>query len=540
MTERLAHLEQTYSQLSSRALDVAVRNQQAAAPSNVGTNSASPSSPSRRDFAPNNEPSSILQPSDIVSGPDGQQSSEELRTQAGGANSTPSASTTHDAVYLQNMVPTPPPSNDQSHAPANNGYRSPENAQRDAASHRAAPNTLNTLDVIQEIRLNNGAKCRGPIDLFFHHLNPLNPIVNENQFRRCFDEVVFGESCYLPDHDREQFVTLVSLICAEVDVLHGFCTDHGVTMGWRDFCIADQLLGKTLTLGRSNLLTVQCLVLKARYMLYLGNLNQAYDTIMVAVRTSFQLGLNDQLTWHSRNLSEFDKVMSQRVFWGVVVLEQAIAQSCGLPYLIRHNTFVVDLPPAMDDRSLFPGRPLPQETPHSSFIPYLVALIDWAEVCKKTWDQALCASFKKTVDPQAIASLDIAVSSLFDRHPSLWEGDVGERRVTGPERTEPYVRRQRALFRLVRRASPFFTEANFFVESKQPEAPHSAGKRGETNHACSHVRRGHRHRLRLRLYYQSLANELVRSDRSLLFIHLSDGNYQHPCPYRQSSRNSYA
>lgn len=305
------------------------------------------------------------------------------------------------------------------------------------------------LKAERTVRSNNGAAFRPAFDIFFHYLNPLHPLLNENQFRAQFDQFVFheGPETYAPD--RQQFLALTYLVSAEIKLLHGGCADPNIVLGWQDFCTAETILAEAIWGGKASLLTLQSLLIKTRYLLYVEKFSQAYDTMATAVRTCLQIGLHNQSIWKSQGLSGFEVAMRQRVFWSMFTLERAVALNCGLPYILRATDFNVDLPRPLDDRSLFPNRSLPHETPECSFIPYMLGVIKWAALCGEIWDAVFSVSAQKPAPEQLVASLDAKILLLKDQLPAHLQWRPGEQHLTGYERTEAYVQRQKVLYHLV-------------------------------------------------------------------------------------------
>ncbi|EXJ90161.1 hypothetical protein A1O3_03230 [Capronia epimyces CBS 606.96] len=314
-----------------------------------------------------------------------------------------------------------------------------------------SPVMIKDVDPFQaerEVRMNNGASFRPAFDIFFRRLNPLHPLLNENQFRAQFDNFVFDQGRGLSELDHAQLLALVNLIQAEVEILIGDCSDSDAIFGWREFCTADSILQDLIWKGKANLMTIQCLLLKARYLMYLERYNQAYDMMATAVRICMQLGLHDQSRWAGQGADPFETIMRQRVFYSLFTLERAVALSCGLPPTLRQCDFCVDTPPALDDRGLFPNRPLPEETPELSFVPYFVAIIKWAELCGDVWDGMLHMRAVKPVSEAQIAALDRKILDQVNAvHPQLqWKT---ERSNANRGRLEPYVWRQKVMYRVV-------------------------------------------------------------------------------------------
>ena len=228
------------------------------------------------------------------------------------------------------------------------------------------------------------ATLREVFRIFFMYLNPHYPCINENQFFGQFETYVLTDNCNYDDVAPIEFIALVNFIIAEVKTLNNQCTDSTFIPGWKDFCLAEHLLSHTTWLGDGSLVTIQCLLIKSSFLLYIGKGNAAYDTLGRAVRLCFQIGLHNEPSWG--DLDDFDKTMKQRIFWSLFYLDRNVALNSGAPYVLREFDFNVSLPICIDDRSLFPSRPLPEEDPENSFIPYMHCVIKWGRLCSEIRD----------------------------------------------------------------------------------------------------------------------------------------------------------
>jgi len=445
LNQRLFQLEQTYSEIHS-ALSVdatdATAADQAITPTEEVEQTAPPEASSR-----------------VIDQAQDHQIVDEITTEVVASQVAPPTAVIHDLSQPGNSITSNNAFEAQSEYPATSAINTTSNPRNvytrpaDAgAYHFPEPNhastQLSSSEMFQEVKLNNGAKFRRSFDLYFEFLNPLHPIINENAFYQCFDDLVFEEAKHLSESDVPQFLILVHLLYAEVTLLHSMCTDSGPLPGWREFTYANETLTRLLPSARPNVTIVVCLILSTRYLLEIGDHGQAYDTMSSALRIAVQIGLHDQTTWKPK-CSDFDVVMRQRVFWCLLILDQAISQSCGLSYRLRPNEYYVELPRAIDDRCLFPNRKLPQENFEASFAPALNALIAWASLAKRAWDEALCVTKKKTQTFAAISALDGELARFLEQLPPFWRVPSGEARLIGLERTELVLRRHRTLLRVV-------------------------------------------------------------------------------------------
>ena len=156
--------------------------------------------------------------------------------------------------------------------------------------------------------------------------------------------------------------------------------DSNTVPGWNDFCRAENILTHLTWLGNGNILTIQILLIKARYLLYIEKADSAYDTMSRVVSLCYKLGIHDQPSWIARGCTPFEIVMRQRIFWTTFYLERNVAFNCGSPYLIRETDFKVDLPLNLEDLKMFPNEPLPAEYPELSYGPYLSAAVKWGRL----------------------------------------------------------------------------------------------------------------------------------------------------------------
>jgi len=90
-------------------------------------------------------------------------------------------------------------------------------------------------------------------------------------------------------------------------------------------------------------------------------------------------------------------------------LDRGIALNAGLPYLIHESDFKIDFPRSMDDKCLFPNRPLPEDDLVASYIPYLESCVRWAKLCSKIWDGMFSANAPRPASEELIASLDAEI-----------------------------------------------------------------------------------------------------------------------------------
>jgi hypothetical protein len=264
---------------------------------------------------------------------------------------------------------------------------------------------------------------RKAVDQYFARVNPHCPCLNENRFREQL-EAFFMENTeteVLRGGDKYQFAALLNLLHAESKLVGDDCINTGSeeVPGWEEFCRAEAILNQIVWLGNGNMWTVECLIVKARYLLALERGDSAYATICQVVRLCIQLGLNNQDSWKS--CQPFEVVMRQRLFWSAYSMERNIALNCGSPYLIRESEIRVDLPPDLDDRLLFRSQPLPKETPNQSPSPYLRAIAQWGKLSDEIWDKLFSLSAQKPTSRELIATLDARIVYVVSELPDFFQ-----------------------------------------------------------------------------------------------------------------------
>jgi hypothetical protein len=218
--------------------------------------------------------------------------------------------------------------------------------------------------------------------------------------------------------------------------------------GWYEVSRADHLLSHATWFGKGNFLTIQCLILKSLYFLYLDRCNISYDSLGNAVRLCYQIGLHNESSWHSS--SSFEIIMRQRVFWSLFCLDRNISLVCGAPYLIRESDFRVSLPPRIDDRLLWPGKPIPEETPKESVITYMHLTTEVGRLSSEVWDALFGMSAKKPASQEIIAIMDTRIMLLIDKIPSQLQWAQDNIQLTSESRELPrYILRQSLILHLV-------------------------------------------------------------------------------------------
>ncbi|KAE8331448.1 fungal-specific transcription factor domain-containing protein [Aspergillus sergii] len=299
----------------------------------------------------------------------------------------------------------------------------------------------------RDTNLQDTARLGPIISRFFEEINPYYPSVNENEFRSQLADVVgpARETQVMSKPDRYQFVALINLIIAEVLLLSDEWTEGEAVPGWANFWRAERILGRLVWQGNGNRLTVQCLIIKGRYLMNLEHGSAAHETICRAVRLCFQMGFHDMSSW--TNCSPFETVMRQRIFWTVFYLERSVALNSGYPYITREVDIKVDHPAAYDDRELFPNQPLPTQTAEErSYAPNLLASIKWSRLTGEIWD-AMFAANHPPIEPEFLPSMDARIMYNMTHLPTMFRtsSTAADEKCTAPS---PFSRHQSVIQRL--------------------------------------------------------------------------------------------
>ncbi|KAI9743693.1 MAG: hypothetical protein M1818_003009 [Claussenomyces sp. TS43310] len=294
---------------------------------------------------------------------------------------------------------------------------------------------------------NNVASLRHAFDVYFSYINPNLPFLSENDFRASFDNYLVTGGNEMHGRSKDVFIVLVNFIYAEAMLLSERCPPSSQIPGWPEFCFAERIVSRLPWLSGGNIQIIQCLLIKAHFLITIQRIRSAYDTMCKAVQICFHIGLNNQASWSGLTL--YETVMRQRIFWSMFYLERGIALHAGLPYLLRESDFNVDFPMSIDDKYLFATRPIPDISPSFSYIPYLNGLVGWSKLCSRIWDAMFSVNAPKPASEELIASLDAEILySLSQLHRGLWwDPDVLKSKQASD--VPPYVRRQMCLSHLV-------------------------------------------------------------------------------------------
>ena len=295
------------------------------------------------------------------------------------------------------------------------------------------------IRMLQKDFLDNFTKHNEAIDIFFTHVNPLYPCLNENWFRTQLKTLQQGKNDY-GSADRAQLIALTNLIYSEVQILVRDCTESDRIPALLEFTRADQILSDLTWLGNGNMLTIHCLLVKARYLLYIEKCASAYETMGRVVHLCYRLGLNNQDVWEKA--SPFDRVMRQRLFWTVFYLERKIALLAGAPYLVQQSDINVDLPPALDDQLMMPDRPLPNEATGNSSVPYLVTAVKWGKLSSEIWDTVFGVHAQRPTSPEYVAATDALIGYTIKQMPAHLQWKNVCHHLNGTGEVNPLIARQ--------------------------------------------------------------------------------------------------
>lgn len=305
----------------------------------------------------------------------------------------------------------------------------------------------------RDLSVNNGAHIRASLDVFFRLINPYHPVFNENQVRRDFEILVCGKGEHQDSPNDIQFLAAVYFIEAETKLMGlEYKLGDESRPGQREFEVASGILEHTLSQGPRTVLSIVCLTLKARYLMYLGQFDLAYDTTSRLIRICFQLKLHDQSSF--KNLDGFESSMRSRIFWSVLQLDCSVALACQLPSQIRSSDYNVTAPLCLDDRAMVPGAAIPMETPTASFIPYLNGVVHASLLQRKVWDEifglrAELMGSSTTDASTTLESWDAQIAKTFESLPAHLQWNRSGDSSAKMQYYTPYIQRQSLVLYLV-------------------------------------------------------------------------------------------
>ncbi|KEF51120.1 uncharacterized protein A1O9_12843 [Exophiala aquamarina CBS 119918] len=293
-------------------------------------------------------------------------------------------------------------------------------------------------------------KLREYVKTYFSCLNPHYMCIDERSFLNHLECYLARDYSPFKYTDLFQFVALINIVVAVVRVL-GECSPSptsrpSLASGWKEFIQAEHLLSHTTWLGNGDILTIQCLYLKAYYCIFAGKTTAAADAISNAVRLCFQIGLHDQNVWSDGAPCEMQ--MGQLLFWSLYCLDRHVAIVCGTPYLIRESLCRVDKPISDADHDVVATMPSLGHVPGYSPVSYLHATIKWASLCSDICDSTFGINAVNPQSQEAVASLDARVTVLIDNLPEELQWRPGMVQGKSEQRLPLYVYRQAFIINL--------------------------------------------------------------------------------------------
>ncbi|VUC29049.1 unnamed protein product [Clonostachys rosea] len=251
------------------------------------------------------------------------------------------------------------------------------------------------------------------LDVFFNDINPCHPCINEPQFTSKCQKI---KSTRAVDPQDACLLAINYIIFACADILTELSPVQQTRSvpGWKWYLIAEDLMNKRKLTGRGDLSLIQYLVYETFYLIHADMPNAAYNASGLACRLCFQFGLHQQRLWGS-SCTPFSKHVRQRLFWTLYFVDRRTALSCGRPYGIRDSDIDVEEPAWIDDKALFPDKPIPDADPNHTFNIFLSGLSAFSRFAGEIWDQVFAVT--SADDPQLgekVAVLDARIKYWTD------------------------------------------------------------------------------------------------------------------------------
>jgi hypothetical protein len=263
-----------------------------------------------------------------------------------------------------------------------------------------------SLDAVdKDTRQSTLAALRTSVDVWFAQLDPVCACIDEKTFRPLFDKFARNqELTELSPADRLQWLALLNLMHAEVMILSDERSLWPQPAAWADFCRAEAILSRLTWLGNGNIMTVQCLLLKARYLLHAEKAHAAYDTMGRVARYCWQLGLLCQPSWVG--LADEQIAVRQRIAWTAIALDREVALLAGAPYLIRQTDVALDS--------------------HRTD-PFLSANALWAHLAADIWDTVYGVGAERPLSAEHLATIEarIRLKQRQFPEPLKWKSSMG-------------------------------------------------------------------------------------------------------------------
>ncbi|KIX91958.1 uncharacterized protein Z520_12347 [Fonsecaea multimorphosa CBS 102226] len=270
--------------------------------------------------------------------------------------------------------------------------------------------------IVEQTRSEDPIKIHESLDMFFTNIQPYYPCMNEGHLRAQFSAFVANDSNCLTKSCTVQLAALLSFIMAAVNVLYDMSAHCEHLPGWKEFCRGEKLLNHATWLEKANILTIQTLIIKTLYLMYVGLVNSAYDTMGTTVRLCFQFGLHNEASWGD-NCKFYDRTYRQRVLWSVFCLNHNVAQTRGVPEFLRESDFNVGLPKCVDDRMLYPNCPALLEMPSTSPVTSLLEIIKLTKLSSEIWETMFSVRARRPVSQEFITTMDNKIVKLSQDMP---------------------------------------------------------------------------------------------------------------------------
>jgi hypothetical protein len=308
----------------------------------------------------------------------------------------------------------------------------PEEGQPGDYESLSAGIRLELDEIIEQTRMEDLDKTLQSLDIYFSTLHLHYPCINEMHLRSQLAAFLASDGS-MGRNVTIQYAALLNFMLAVGRILYDDCLQDSYVPGSKEFSRAEKLLNHATWLEKANIMTIQILLVKTCYCLYIARLNAAYDTVGIAVRLCFQLGLHNEPSW-GEGCDCYDRTYRQRVFWSIYCLNHIVAQKSGVPDLIHESDFDVDLPKCVDDRVLYPNCPPLLEFHRASPIPYLLEVIKWAKLSSEIWDGLFGVGAEKPTSSELIAKLDDKILDLSENIPGFLRWPPASGIQTGVER----------------------------------------------------------------------------------------------------------
>lgn len=303
--------------------------------------------------------------------------------------------------------------------------------------------------LVQQARLDDPERTLHYLDFYFQAINPHYPCINEVHLRSQLAAFLSGDSAPMSQDTAVQFALLLSFLVATARILSDSCKAGDPPAGFTEFRRGESLLKVYPWLEKPTLTTIQILIVRATYCQYASRINAAYDTIGIAVRLCFRLGLHNG-SLEAAGDRFYDNAYRQRIFWSTYCLNNSLAQNAGVPELIRELDFNVSYPQCVDDKMLLPNCPRLPEVVKRSPIPYLIEVIKHAKLCSQIWDAMFGAKGQRPNRREFIAGIERQIQRFSEDIPEFLRWPSGSEVVPSIQESLPLFVRQQSLMLYLR------------------------------------------------------------------------------------------